>query len=122
MPFINYLRDGKITKVEWANALNSVMTLSVPWLKLQPFLADTDHDGNINYTIFLERYQLYSQSVLGDSWQESIIEKICTKIFEASGDLVAEFKKYDRDGGIYSHINTRSYYYHKMEKCPMKNS
>ena len=78
--------------------MSSVLHLSIPWLKLQPYLADSDADGNINYTVFLERYQLYSQSIIGDAWQEAVIEKICMKIYEASGDLVEEFKKYDLDG------------------------
>lgn len=31
-------------------------------------------------------------------WQEAIVEKICSKIYESSKSLIEVFKSYDKDG------------------------
>lgn len=38
------------------------------------------------------------QSDFGNRWQDAIIERICLKIYESSGSLIEEFRKYDKDG------------------------
>jgi hypothetical protein len=41
---------------------------------------------------------LFSCSDFGVAWQECVVEKICAKIYESSGSLAEEFKKFDKDG------------------------
>ncbi len=107
--------------------MSSVLQISIPWMRLQPWLAEADADGKINYTKFLERYKVhvvgYVQVVvylymyiyldllsfhltfpfltyreLAHLWQDRVIERICSRIYESSGDLRKEFQKYDKDG------------------------
>lgn len=79
---------------------NVFSTVDVPWTKLQPWLVQLEDKVTINFTKFLERYKikinrysnhLYMIDVLiytsdfGDRWQESVVEAICTSIYERSG-------------------------------------
>ena len=51
-------KKGTIWKVEWVEAMGSVMELeSLPWFFLRDYFAEDDEDGRINYAHFLARYQ-----------------------------------------------------------------
>eukprot|EP01117_Protostelium_nocturnum_P008738 TRINITY_DN3132_c0_g1_i2.p1 TRINITY_DN3132_c0_g1~~TRINITY_DN3132_c0_g1_i2.p1 ORF type:complete len:906 (-),score=379.45 TRINITY_DN3132_c0_g1_i2:34-2751(-) len=88
-------KDGRINSEEWANALNSVLQLNIPWLELEPFLIKDDPPGKINYMKFVERYKIQIDSELSKDWTESLISKICVKLYETSGDLSKAFQKID---------------------------
>lgn len=47
---------GKVTKLEWADAMRTVLGLDLPWMRLASKLADIDpEDHRINYGMFLDR-------------------------------------------------------------------
>jgi diadenosine tetraphosphatase ApaH/serine/threonine PP2A family protein phosphatase/Ca2+-binding EF-hand superfamily protein len=51
-------RRGTIWKVEWVEAMRTVLSMEVPWFFLRMFLAEVEDDsGRINYMRFLWRYQ-----------------------------------------------------------------
>ena len=49
---------GTISRLQWANAMSSVLSLSLPWLKIQTYVVKADNEGRIPYQKFLDRYKL----------------------------------------------------------------
>mmetsp|Transcript_10910 Transcript_10910/g.19271 ORF Transcript_10910/g.19271 Transcript_10910/m.19271 type:complete len:1080 (+) Transcript_10910:403-3642(+) len=93
---------GRCSRVDWANALCNVLGLDLPFLHYQSHLAEPEDDGSINYTKFLSRFQIVSHQE--DSlWQESIVQRICEKLFSLVGaNLEEAYQKFDanEDGQI----------------------
>jgi Ca2+-binding EF-hand superfamily protein/diadenosine tetraphosphatase ApaH/serine/threonine PP2A family protein phosphatase len=89
-------RDGRVSKLVWADGMRTVLDLELPWLNLCSMLAEAEADGRINYTRFLDRYRI----AMRDSdlaWMEGITENVCRRLFSASGNLEESFRKLDED-------------------------
>eukprot|EP01119_Soliformovum_irregulare_P023279 TRINITY_DN8111_c0_g1_i1.p1 TRINITY_DN8111_c0_g1~~TRINITY_DN8111_c0_g1_i1.p1 ORF type:complete len:755 (+),score=222.45 TRINITY_DN8111_c0_g1_i1:39-2267(+) len=92
--------DGYITKVQWAEALNSVLCLSIPWLALFPYFIKASKDNkSINYTQFVRRFRMPCASFPIEI-VTTAIDKICTQMIleGASEDIVHQFSKFDANG------------------------
>ena len=51
-------KKGSVWKVEWVEAMRTVLSMEVPWFFLRIFLAEEDPETHrVNYTQFLWRYQ-----------------------------------------------------------------
>ena len=95
-------RTGFCTRLEWQQVMLNVLGMELPYLQLQPRLAETDPaNGLINYTTFLERYRVEMRSE-DMAWQGTVIETVCRKIFSSCSDLKEAFKVFDinDDGSI----------------------
>ncbi len=88
---------GKVTRVEFAAALQHVIGLNLPYLHFQPKLAELEIDGTINYSRFLSRYQITNREE-DRSWQDAIVQRVCEKLYSLVGaDLESAYKKFDID-------------------------
>lgn len=86
-------RTGLIAPDDWASGLRTVLQLDLPFLPLQPRLAEADPvTGLISYPKFLDRYRVEMLSPDGSSgvWQEAVIDAICEKLFLALQRLPAQ--------------------------------
>mmetsp|Transcript_21966 Transcript_21966/g.35323 ORF Transcript_21966/g.35323 Transcript_21966/m.35323 type:complete len:1069 (+) Transcript_21966:254-3460(+) len=93
---------GKVTRVEWAHALQNVLGLDLPFLHYQSHLAEVEDDGLVNYTKFLSRFQIQMRHE-DSGWQDAIVRRICEKLFSLVGaDLERAYEKFDtnKDGQI----------------------
>lgn len=93
---------GRVSKLEWADAMRTVLDLELPWMRLATRLADIEvDDGRINYGRFLDRYRI-EMSEDHNQWQDEIIGRICEKLFETCSNLEQAYKMFDinRDGKI----------------------
>eukprot|EP00752_Nemacystus_decipiens_P008777 g7832.t1 len=93
-------KSGRVSKVQWANGLNLVLQLDVPFLSYVDRLAEVEEDGSINYTKFLERYRVQVSGLNAGQWQDAIVDQICERIFVAmgAGNVQAAFDYFDVDG------------------------
>ncbi|CAB1105840.1 unnamed protein product [Ectocarpus sp. CCAP 1310/34] len=93
-------KSGRVSKVQWANGLNLVLQLDVPFLSYVDRLAEVEEDGSINYTKFLERYRVQVSGLNAEQWQDAIVDQICERIFVAmgAGDVQSAFDYFDVDG------------------------
>ncbi|CAM9310140.1 unnamed protein product [Ectocarpus sp. 12 AP-2014] len=93
-------KSGRVSKVQWANGLNLVLQLDVPFLSYVDRLAEVEEDGSINYTKFLERYRVQVSGLNAGQWQDAIVDQICERIFVAmgAGDVQSAFDYFDVDG------------------------
>ncbi|PRP77832.1 serine/threonine protein phosphatase-like protein [Planoprotostelium fungivorum] len=85
-------KDGRISSEDWANTLDSVLQLNLPWRELEPYLLHGE--SPIHYMKFVERFKIET-SGLSRAWEEGLIHKICAKMYENSGDLQVEFQRFD---------------------------
>eukprot|EP00760_Papus_ankaliazontas_P027127 PhM_4_TR3161/c0_g1_i1/m.62723 len=69
-------QKGTVWKVEWVDAMRTVLSLEVPWFFLRMFLVDADTDSRINYTEFLARYQ----NRLMMSWTRQLEKIVVAKL------------------------------------------
>lgn len=53
---LDKLHTGTVSRVEWADALKTVLKLDLPFMRLCNDLATVQADGRINYRAFLDRY------------------------------------------------------------------
>ncbi|CAM9343001.1 unnamed protein product, partial [Hapterophycus canaliculatus] len=93
-------KSGRVSKVQWANGLNLVLQLDVPFLSYVDRLAEVEEDGSINYTKFLERYRVQVSGLNAGQWQDAIVDQICERIFVAmgAGNVESAFDYFDVDG------------------------
>ncbi|CAN0114314.1 unnamed protein product [Pylaiella littoralis] len=93
-------KSGRVSKVQWANGLNLVLQLDVPFLSYVERLAEVEEDDSINYTKFLERYRVQVTGLNSGQWQDAIVDQICERIFVAmgAGDVQSAFNYFDVDG------------------------
>ena len=89
---------GRISRLQWAEGMRLVLELDLPWLAYCDDLADSEADGLINYSKFLERYRI-ELSNLDDSWKEAVIEKICEALFSLCTN-VEQVLRCDREMGV----------------------
>src|SRR4051812_25449337 len=45
-------KDGKLTLLEWASCMRSVLRVSVPWLRLRRYFVDLDVNGKVDFVRF----------------------------------------------------------------------
>jgi protein phosphatase len=57
-------------------------------------LADTEPNGCINYSKFLERYRIEMANI-DESWKEAVIERICERLFQVANNIEAFYKQFD---------------------------
>ena len=55
---LDYLHKGTVSRLEWADALATVLKLDLPFAKLEEDLVKPEPDGAINYAKFLDRYRI----------------------------------------------------------------
>eukprot|EP01029_Cantina_marsupialis_P027812 TRINITY_DN774033_c0_g1_i1.p1 TRINITY_DN774033_c0_g1~~TRINITY_DN774033_c0_g1_i1.p1 ORF type:complete len:845 (-),score=296.42 TRINITY_DN774033_c0_g1_i1:323-2857(-) len=87
---------GSISRLIWAQGLTEVLALELPWLTYQPKLVDAEDDGNINYTQFLERWEIESRPE-DMEWQDAVIEAVCEKLFDICSDVKEAYRRFDID-------------------------
>lgn len=94
-------RTGKISRLEWANALKSVLNLDLPYISYAPKLVDVGEDKMIDYSAFLNRFKIEITSQDHD-WSKSLLENVSKKLFLVCNDLRGAFNKFDtnHDGTI----------------------
>lgn len=50
--------QGTVSRLEWADALATVLKLDLPFVRLEDDLVKPEADGSINYAKFLDRYRI----------------------------------------------------------------
>ncbi len=116
---------GVVSKVQWASALKSVLTLDIPYLSYAHRLVDIEADGNINYAKFIERFRIEMRYIFSTlflyvlcmihallshtiiiyfklmnrpedaAWQMKIVENVCEKLFQVCGNIEQAFEIFD---------------------------
>jgi protein phosphatase len=71
-----------------------VLELDLPWMAYCDDLADTEPNGCINYSKFLERYRIEMANI-DESWKEAVIERICERLFQVANNIEAFYKQFD---------------------------
>lgn len=94
-------KNGLVSKVQWANALKSVLSIDIPFLSYSHRLVDIEQDGSVNYAKFIERFRIEMRPE-DAAWQLKIIENVCEKLFEICGNAEQAFHLFDvnSDGTI----------------------
>jgi len=91
----DHARTGKVSRVEWSNALTTVLGINLPYLHYQEELADVDADGMINYSAFLSRFQIDMREE-DAGWADSVVQRICQKLFALVGaDTKKAYQMFD---------------------------
>jgi protein phosphatase len=98
---IDAAKTGTVSKVQWANALKTVLSLDIPFLSYAHRLVEAEADGNINYAKFIERFRIEMRPE-DMEWQIKIVENVCEKLFEVCGNIEQAFEIFDAnsDGTI----------------------
>ena len=120
---------GLCTRLQWADAMKTVLNLDLPFLHLQTKLCnmesqhsssssssssssndsgqksgsigDSSGSGMINYAKFLERYRIQMREE-DQGWMTSTIQRVCQKLFHSCSSIEDAFKFFDLndDGSI----------------------
>lgn len=94
---------GKVSRVEWADALKTVLKLDLPFMRLVNDLATVDSEGRINYGKFLDRYKI--DLGVGADWHLKMVEKVYQKLVVACSDVTQAYKLFDvNDDGCVEYI------------------
>lgn len=94
---------GTVSRVEWADALKTVLKLDLPFMRLVNDLATVDDHGRINYGRFLDRYKI-DVGVSAD-WHALMVEKVYEKLVAACADVESAYKLFDvNDDGCVEYI------------------
>jgi len=94
---------GSVSRVEWADALKTVLKLDLPFMRLVGDLADVGENGRINYGHFLDRYKV--DVGLSTDWHDKMVEKVYEKLVVACADPREAYKLFDvnDDGTVEYH-------------------
>jgi len=90
-----------VSEIQWAQVLDSVLNLSLPWNIMLPYLANPDKDGNINYTQFISAFKIAAE----EAYSKELLETLIQKLFFSGSEITIQelFSQYDKDGnGIIS--------------------
>jgi protein phosphatase len=93
---------GTVSRKELSEGLATVLRMpDLPWTTLSYDLVDPEEDGSINYARFLERYRIAVREE-DSSWQESIIQRVCRRLFSVCSSVEDAYKLFDvnSDGRI----------------------
>lgn len=94
---------GTVSRVEWADALKTVLKLDLPFMRLVGDLATVGKDGRVNYGNFLDRYKV-DVGVSAD-WHEKMVERVYEKLVVACADATEAYRMFDvnDDGTVEYH-------------------
>ncbi len=92
---------GECSRLQWAEALKTVLDLNLPFLHMQDKLCDLEASGLVNYARFLERYRIQMRAE-DQGWMGGIIQRVCQKLFKMCGTIEEAFRVFDvnDDGSI----------------------
>ncbi|ETW00192.1 hypothetical protein, variant [Aphanomyces invadans] len=92
-------KNGRVSRVVWADALKSELKLDLPFLLYQSKLVDVESDNSINYSKFMSRYRIENPAIDSSGWQDAIISIICKKLYRAmgAGSIEHAFQIFDTD-------------------------
>jgi len=93
---------GRVSRKELSEGLATVLRMpDLPWTTLSYDLVESEPDGSINYTLFLERYRIAVREE-DSGWQDAIIQRVCRKLFSVCSDLKEAYRHFDvnSDGRI----------------------
>ncbi|RHZ19509.1 hypothetical protein DYB37_002103 [Aphanomyces astaci] len=92
-------RNGRVSRVVWADALKAELKLDLPFLLYQSKLVDVEADNTINYSKFLSRYRIENPAMDSTGWQANMISTICKKLYRAmgAGSIQHAFQIFDTD-------------------------
>ncbi|ETV79363.1 hypothetical protein, variant [Aphanomyces astaci] len=92
-------RNGRVSRVVWADALKAELKLDLPFLLYQSKLVDVEADNTINYSKFLSRYRIENPAMDSTGWQANMIATICKKLYRAmgAGSIQHAFQIFDTD-------------------------
>ncbi|CAE7838556.1 pef-1, partial [Symbiodinium sp. KB8] len=93
---------GRVSRKELAEGLATVLKMpDLPWTTLSYDLVESEPDGSINYTLFLERYRIAMREE-DSGWQDAIIQRVCRRLFSVCSDLKGAYRIFDvnEDGRI----------------------
>ena len=95
------MATGECSRLEWSEALKTVLNLDLPFLHLQPNLVNQTESGRINYAKFLERYRIQMREE-DQGWMNNTIQRVCQKLFQSCSSIEEAFKYFDLndDGSI----------------------
>jgi len=92
-------RTGKVTLQQWAQGMQFVLGLALPWRKIYGFLLDDDcveaETRSVWYVRFLEKNKIDVGSI---DWGGDVIKKVNRKIYERCHDAEQAFAMFDADG------------------------
>ncbi|KNC52834.1 serine/threonine protein phosphatase [Thecamonas trahens ATCC 50062] len=92
-------RTGKVSLPQWAQGMQFVLQLELPWKKIYGFLLDADcvddETNEVWYVKFLEKNKIDVGNV---DWGQDIINKVNRKIYETCRTAEAAFQYFDADG------------------------
>lgn len=91
---VNDAKNGRVSKIQWCEGMRLVLELDLPWVSLCDELADIEADGTISFPKFLDRYRIDMLNV-DTSWQESIVERVCQKLFGMAANIEQFYKRFD---------------------------
>lgn len=98
---LDRMHSGCVSRVEWADALKTVLHLDLPFMRLVNDLATVEPDGTINYARFLERYKIEMPKT-EEQYLEAVVEKVYEKLVVLCSDLEEAYKLFDvnEDGTV----------------------
>ena len=92
---------GECSRLQWSEAMRTVLNLDLPFLHMQNKLCDANQFGTINYAKFLERYRIQMREQ-DQGWMTNTIQRVCQKLFQSCSSIEEAFKYFDLndDGSI----------------------
>lgn len=80
--------------------MKNVLELDINWKSLRPYLAKREPDVKtlINYTKFLDRFQISLDKGFMKDWQRDCVTHFCGKFLEHQTDIQDAFNSIDTDG------------------------
>eukprot|EP00759_Apiculatamorpha_spiralis_P038075 PhF_6_TR37544/c1_g1_i1/m.55608 len=93
---IDVTKRGTVWKVEWVEAMRTVLSMEVPWFFLRMYLADADPvTCRINYTQFLWRYQNKLMIKYTRQLEKIVVDKFCYALQQNRAQVAAELDRSD---------------------------
>jgi Ca2+-binding EF-hand superfamily protein len=94
---------GECTRLQWSEAMRTVLNLDLPFLHMQSKLCDANQAGTINYAKFLERYRIQMREQ-DQGWMNNTIQRVCQKLFQSCSSIEEAFKYFDlNDDGSFEY-------------------
>jgi diadenosine tetraphosphatase ApaH/serine/threonine PP2A family protein phosphatase/Ca2+-binding EF-hand superfamily protein len=94
---IDATKKGTVWKVEWVEAMRTVISVDIPWFFLRTFLAETEGTTTrINYTKFLWRYQNKLMVQWTSHLEKAVVNKVaCALDTRKRSKFLAEMQEKD---------------------------
>lgn len=88
-------RAGRVTKLQWAEAMGNTLKLDLPWMRLASKLVEQERDGSIAYAKFLNRYRIEMTAAVDQSWMPAVVDRVNRKLFSICSDVEKAYKYFD---------------------------